>query len=432
MNEKQIYDSFAVTDLSSGVGRFLSDKSYAYDAVYFMSKFIKKNLDSNNCFDKNALRTEFISYTADIFQLEHDSSVIPNYMSEVINVLCFARVLVHTPNGCYKVQNLELLDYILLRIENAYIFLYLLVHRTFLNHNLLDDYKKILSGQKAAKEIALNSLFTKFIGVSISVGARGTGTNWAKMLVKYPLTVLGFANNGLFITRTLQISDRTVNVEDISINVEGTRTPSYLPKKNEYVSKFDKNYVLNLIKDYLFVKVNVQTQVVQNDKNIADSLADLKIDILQSNRVQAPVSLGKYEQEQFVNTQIRGRNTNIQRTFRDSLFKNYAHKCAICDFSFPDFLIASHIVPYSQCEDTYDAINHYNGLLLCPLHDRLFEGGKFMTVLYDTGEIILANEIKTHKDFTHLIGKKIDKSLYLSERKHYLKTHNDLFNQKNK
>ena len=68
------------------------------------------------------------------------------------------------------------------------------------------------------------------------------------------------------------------------------------------------------------------------------------------------------------------------------------HICPICGFSFEKFLIASHIRPYAKCEDTYDAINHFNGLLMCPNHDKLFEDAKYMTVEFDTGKIILSKE----------------------------------------
>ena len=102
--------------------------------------------------------------------------------------------------------------------------------------------------------------------------------------------------------------------------------------------------------------------------------------------------------------------------------------CPVCGIHLPHMLIASHIKPYSKCEDTYDAINHYNGLLLCPNHDRLFEDAKYMTIDYSSGEIILSEAAKNSKDYGGLKGKKIPMVYIRNERRHYLKWHNDRFN----
>lgn len=108
------------------------------------------------------------------------------------------------------------------------------------------------------------------------------------------------------------------------------------------------------------------------------------------------------DQEQFVELAIKSRNQNVQRIFRDGLFTNNKHRCPLCGFEYKDFLIASHIVPYSKCEDTYDAINYYNGLLLCPNHDKLFEGARLMTIDASTGRVILSDKVVNSKDFKDL------------------------------
>ena len=91
------------------------------------------------------------------------------------------------------------------------------------------------------------------------------------------------------------------------------------------------------------------------------------------------------------------------------------------------FLIASHIKPYALCDNTYDAINQYNGLLLCPNHDKLFESAKYMTIDSSTGQIILNEEVKASKDYQELQGKKVDMRLINCERTHYLRWHNQRF-----
>ncbi|MFY0521903.1 HNH endonuclease [Archangium gephyra] len=52
---------------------------------------------------------------------------------------------------------------------------------------------------------------------------------------------------------------------------------------------------------------------------------------------------------------------------------NYGMACAMCGISHPDFLVAGHIVAWS--EDEQNRLNPANGLCLCVMHDRAFERG---------------------------------------------------------
>lgn len=52
---------------------------------------------------------------------------------------------------------------------------------------------------------------------------------------------------------------------------------------------------------------------------------------------------------------------------------NYGMVCAMCGVAEQDFLVAGHIVAWS--EDEQNRLNPANGLCLCVLHDRAFERG---------------------------------------------------------
>ena len=54
-----------------------------------------------------------------------------------------------------------------------------------------------------------------------------------------------------------------------------------------------------------------------------------------------------------------------------------------------------------------------------------------MTIDASSGEIILAKKVLDSKDFGHLNGQFVDKSLVSCERKHYLKWHNEQFKKLN-
>lgn len=60
---------------------------------------------------------------------------------------------------------------------------------------------------------------------------------------------------------------------------------------------------------------------------------------------------------------------------RNVLIEHYK-KCVVCDIDIPELLIASHIKPWSVCSNE-ERLDPANALLLCPLHDKLFEKGYF-------------------------------------------------------
>lgn len=420
--------------LSQTTGRFVSDKSYAYDAIYFMSKFILETANAENIYDKTSQLQRSLEYTKDIFQLRDLASGAQNYMTETLNLLCFSGVLLKLDQHNYKIVNRAILEYIAEKIENAYIFVYLVVYQTFKNDGLSSLYTEFINAlTKESKEQVLESILEIFRAKSISIGE--PGSNWEKQLVKYALVILGFANDAALISRTLRVkmhdnNMKTVSIEDISINVEGTRTGANSKKINDYIKTFAKGYVQKELQEFLFAPIVVSGNISIENEHIAEDLASLKIEKIIKEADETEY-VSKYQQDQFIERKVKARNQNIQRAFKNSLLSNNAHRCPICGFEYADFLIASHIKPYAQCDDTYDAINNYNGFLMCPNHDKLFEGAKLMTIDAKTGLIILSDKVKNSPDFGHLHNKTIDKSLIECERRHYLAWHNAEFLKQN-
>lgn len=64
---------------------------------------------------------------------------------------------------------------------------------------------------------------------------------------------------------------------------------------------------------------------------------------------------------------------SAQRAFAEVVKSNYGSRCAITGIDTPDFLVASHIVPWSQ--DPSIRLDPSNGLCLSSLMDRAFEKG---------------------------------------------------------
>ncbi len=73
------------------------------------------------------------------------------------------------------------------------------------------------------------------------------------------------------------------------------------------------------------------------------------------------------EKERIVKTRVN------QSFFRSTLLASYNNKCCITGISNTEFLIASHIVPWSI--DHNNRLNPRNGILINALHDKAFEYG---------------------------------------------------------
>ena len=69
-----------------------------------------------------------------------------------------------------------------------------------------------------------------------------------------------------------------------------------------------------------------------------------------------------------------------QSFFRNTVLASYENKCCITGISIPDFLIASHIIPWSK--DEKNRLNPENGLCLNSIHDKAFDKG-FITIDFD-------------------------------------------------
>lgn len=109
-----------------------------------------------------------------------------------------------------------------------------------------------------------------------------------------------------------------------------------------------------------------------------------------------------------------------QGIFRDKLLRKYS-KCCLCGVCDADLLVASHIKPWAESAPN-EKLDVENGFLLCPNHDKLFDGGWIS--FNDDGTILVSDELKqTEKVFMNV---REDMKIELSEKnKKYLKFHRD-------
>lgn len=111
----------------------------------------------------------------------------------------------------------------------------------------------------------------------------------------------------------------------------------------------------------------------------------------------APTSFSVGDQE----VQANGRGI-YQERFRKFLMKVYGRQCALCDTRHPDFLVASHIVPWSV--DSKNRLNPRNGILFCLVHDAAFEAG-IVRIFNDLAAKVVTTPVSTLGKDLHAVIK---------------------------
>ena len=108
-----------------------------------------------------------------------------------------------------------------------------------------------------------------------------------------------------------------------------------------------------------------------------------------------------------------------QGKFRADLI-NYWHGCALTGYRNTDFLIASHIRPWSVSNDK-ERLDPNNGILLLANIDKAFDGG-YIT-FNDKGKVLISESLDDHKVLG--IGENMAISLN-NEHQNYLAYHREI------
>jgi hypothetical protein len=80
-----------------------------------------------------------------------------------------------------------------------------------------------------------------------------------------------------------------------------------------------------------------------------------------------------------------------QDVFRAGLMEYWEGRCAITGLAVPELLRASHIKPWADCETDAERLDVFNGLLLAPHLDAVFDAG-YITVT-DDGEVVVSSAL---------------------------------------
>lgn len=409
--------SFTKTD-----GRMFADKSYGFDTMFFCSRFIVR-FSKNDIFEKSVYSKQSNDYVEDIFSIEGKKTGIPNYMNEATSLLHFVRALSPSSRGVYSITNKNILDIYSSSVENAYIAQYMLAYSVFNNDGIWKLYESfIVNNDLTEKRRIFDKIVDKIQDVAPTLG------DWALSVAKFSVNILNYANRDHMVARTGNVKKSLVQRKDIACNVKGTRSGYGAVKKNSYLDDLSDDYILETLEPYLVRKPSIIGTITLSDGFAAD-LADTKMDMLDKDN---STKEGKKQIKDNKYTLALAKVRTVQDEFKKSLLKVTPHKCPVCGFNFEKMLTASHIIPYAKCEDTEDAMNPNNGLLMCPMCDKLFESqnGLYMTIDSSDGHIRYVDEIKNYKWLKYIQGIKIEEEYLTAERKEYLKWHNAEFVKK--
>lgn len=120
----------------------------------------------------------------------------------------------------------------------------------------------------------------------------------------------------------------------------------------------------------------------------------------------------------------RDHSKDLQSFFKDCLFNEFNHRCAICQIGLPQLMIASHIKPFRDCAHVYEAMDNNNGLLLCRNHDYLFDQGYIS--FNNDGSLMICRQLREAKSFSSYMlnpDLKLSSEIMTQSRKEFLKYH---------
>jgi hypothetical protein len=157
--------------------------------------------------------------------------------------------------------------------------------------------------------------------------------------------------------------------------------------------------------------LNKYRKFIATKNNLADDIEAIKKDS----------TISEPQKELLISARIG------QHKYRKDLIELWK-KCSVSKCKMIDILVASHIKPWNESSNE-EKLDPYNGLLLLPNYDKLFD--KHLISFNDDGRIIISPQIK--KEDYKILGISANDKLFnvFEENKPYLKIHREKFYNKN-
>lgn len=217
-----------------------------------------------------------------------------------------------------------------------------------------------------------------------------------------------------YVLKKIQFADvEALNFTHIikSMGEEGKKIKNfrsdYTDKHKQYLKEMF-NYIENVFDSNSKIINYSDLQAINDEFNDMENIFNNVLDKYKEGLVKQRIGQGKW---------------------RDYLIKNNGCKCALCNISMKELLIASHIKEYSKCEkNTSEHLDLKNGLLLCANHDKLFD--KHLISFEMDGRIKISDKISKSEYEILGINKFNNISTELFDEK-YMSYHRNIFNENN-
>lgn len=145
-----------------------------------------------------------------------------------------------------------------------------------------------------------------------------------------------------------------------------------------------------------------------NWDSLVEQSASLRMSLSGNDDAQASLMTDEpaVEQDFTGDTRIASVRQRVKQSFfRRAVLSSYGEKCCVSGVSDRRFLVASHIVAWS--EDASIRLHPGNGLCLSVIHDKAFDSHLFS--LTDDYRVVLSQQLKqTHDDFLRQIFLPVD------------------------
>ncbi len=112
-----------------------------------------------------------------------------------------------------------------------------------------------------------------------------------------------------------------------------------------------------------------------------------------------------------------------QGKYRDDLKQLWHSSCSVTGCKMDDILVASHIKPWRDCTENNEWLNPFNGLLLIPNLDSLFDKGYISFT--DDGIILISNKVGIGEYENLGISQSMKLRFVLEEHKVFLRYHRE-------
>ena len=199
---------------------------------------------------------------------------------------------------------------------------------------------------------------------------------------------LRFINNFYYPNETLSQN----HIDDICTTLKNEKDTRNIYKKDKDIS----NIKSALNKYYKFIQsMNESSILVEDLSEILDNIPTTKL-----QEIEARIGHGKY---------------------RKNLIELWK-MCSLSEYNKIDFLIASHIKPWRE-SSSFEKTDPYNGLLLKPNIDKLFDSGY---ISFNEDGTIIISSLLTDIDMINMsISRDMKLFKIYDENKKYLEYHRD-------